>query len=169
MGYTTDFEGSVRIEPALNADEISFLSDLATTRRMNRKKGPLFVKGGGFHGQGEDLDIIDFNNSDKSQPGLWLQWIPSEDGTQLSWDDGEKFYDSASWMEYLIERLLTERGRQYVKLATRLSKDERLNSFTFDHVVNGTIEAQGEAASDQWTLRVKDNRVTTIVNSVRKF
>src|SRR5690349_23867728 len=84
MGYTTYFNGSIDIVPPLNEDEISFLKDFATTRRMHRANGPLFVKGEGHYGQGHGPDeIYDSNRPDPDQPGLWCQWVPSEDGTYI--------------------------------------------------------------------------------------
>lgn len=159
MGYTTDFEGSVEVSPPLNEAERSFLHDLADTRRMNRTHGPLFVKGEGFAGQGHSPDIIDYNSPDETQPGLWLGWGPSEDGTSIEWDGREKFYYSEEWMAYLINNLLAPSGRKYVEEHAATSGDERLSQFTFDHTVNGTISAQGEDPDDQYNIIVNNNAV----------
>lgn len=156
MGYTTEFEGHVTIEPPLNEHEVSFLKDLADTRRMNRTRGPLFVKGTDAYGQGHDPDIIEYNNSHPDQPGLWCQWVPVDDGT-IEWDGSEKFYKAEEWMAYLA-LLLGEHGRSYVR--DHLDEDDRLQYFTNDHVVNGVIDAQGEEAADRWRLVVQDNVVT---------
>lgn len=32
------------------------------------------------------------------QPGLWCQWIISDDGTKLEWDGNEKFYNYTEWL-----------------------------------------------------------------------
>jgi hypothetical protein len=157
MGYTTDFDGIVSIQPPLNSDEVSFLKDLAETRRMERQKGPLFVKGTGDFGQGQDSDIRNYNAPDASQPGLWLQWVPSFDGTHLTWDGNEKFYHAEDWMAYLI-MLLSPKGKSYVKKS--VAQDERLKKFTCDHTLNGVIHAQGEYSDDSWSLVVVDNNVT---------
>lgn len=157
MGYTTDFWGQVTVTPALNSQEVSYLRDLAETRRMKREKGPYFVKGTGFAGQGHDDDILDYNTPDPSQPGLWLQWRPTDDGSAIEWDGGEKFYGSGEWMEYIIA-LISEKPSPegYQRM---LDADERFVAFTFDHVVNGTIDAQGEDPDDRWRLVVTDNAV----------
>ena len=159
MGYTTDFSGRVEIEPPLNAAEIDFLTDLASTRRMRRTKGPLYVKGAGDFGQGDDDDILDHNRPDSDQPGLWCQWAPEDDGAGLEWDGGEKFYNSAEWMKYIVQNLLAPEARAYVD--AHLSEDDRLAQFTCNHVVNGEILAQGEDPDDRWALIVTDNRVLT--------
>lgn len=157
MGYDTTFDGSIRIEPPLNASEISFLTDFAESRRMHRTKGPLFVGGGGFHGQDNEADVLNNNRPDPDQPGLWCQWVPTDDGTALEWDGGEKFYESPQWMKYIIEKLLAPSAQGYV--ARHVNEDPRLLHFTFNHVLNGEIEAQGEESNDRWWLVVKDNVV----------
>lgn len=161
MGYTTEFEGSIQIEPPLNAQEISFLRDFNHTRRMNRTRGPLFVRGSGFYGQGNDPDIIDYNQPHPDQPGLWCQWTPNEDGTAIEWDGGEKFYDSPGWLSYIIHLLLAAPDAQWY-IDQHIDEDLRLASFTCDHVLNGVIFAQGEDDEDQWELRVVDNTVMVL-------
>ena len=44
------------------------------------------------------------------QPGLWCQWVPSSDGTEIAWDEGEKFYNYEEWMQYLLDHFLTPWG-----------------------------------------------------------
>jgi len=148
MGYTTEFSGSVAIEPPLNADEIAYLNKFSETRRMNRRNGPYFVDGGGFAGQAHEEDVIDYNSPPPGQPGQWCQWAPTEDGTAIEWDGGEKFYDSAEWMEYLIDHFL---------------KPGALADLPFlqkNHVVNGVIKAQGEDMDDRWKIIVQNNAVS---------
>lgn len=159
MGYTTDFYGAVTVEPPLNEHEASFLRDLAGSRRMNRHNGPLFAEPGDDFGQGNPGDVIDTNRPDPDQPGLWLQWIPTDDGSEIEWDGGEKFYNAAEWMTYIVTNLFAPSAKPYVEL--HKSEDPRLVHFTCDHVINGEIEAQGEERGDQWLLVVKDNEVST--------
>lgn len=158
MGYTTYFSGSVDIQPPLNEYEISFLEDFNKSRRMNRTKGPLFVKGSGFSGQGRDEDVLDFNNPHPDQPGLWCQWTPTAD-TTIEWDQGEKFYYAAEWMDYIVTNLLAPSARAYID--AHIDEDERLKHFTCNHVVDGVIEADGEESDDFWQLVVKNNKVLT--------
>ena len=70
-----------------------------------------------------------------AQPGLWCQWVPSEDGAFLAWDFGEKFYEYDAWLRYLIEHFLKPWGR----------------------TLNGEVMWQGEDPSDRGLLRVKNN------------
>jgi len=146
MGYSTEFKGRIEIVPPLNEKEIAYLDDFASTRHMDRENGPYFVDGSYGHGDGSD--VRDHNKPPASQPGLWCHWAPTEDGTALQWDDGEKFYESAAWMQYLMDHFVGSTPAAAYKL-----------SFLQGHVCNGTISAQGEDPSDMWLLGVKDNQV----------
>lgn len=154
MGYTTKFHGTVDVMPPLNQQEIEYLTKFADTRRMNRTKGPYYVEGGDFRGQAHDVDIITYNQPPKCQPGLWCQWIPTSDGTKIVWDENEKFYRSAEWMQYLIDHFI---GSDPIAKHV----DENL-SFLQSHVVHGIIEAQGEDQEDHWFLVVENNVVRVI-------
>lgn len=64
---------------------------------------------------------------------------------------------------YLIDNLFkpesyatTEAGRQLVEVAGEV---QRFSRFTFNHVCNGIIYAQGEDPQDMWRLAVVDNHV----------
>jgi hypothetical protein len=151
MGYTTEFSGFIDIEPPLNAEEIAFLKKFADTRRMDRAKGPYFVDGSGDFGQGSDADIHDFNRPPSGQPGLWCQWVPSDDGARIEWNGVEKFYASEAWMRYIINHFLKPDA----------IAQSQLPFLQCNHVCNGEIEAQGEEFSDRWKLIVEDNTVTT--------
>lgn len=165
MGYTTDFDGSVAIDPPLNPTEIAYLRKFAETRRMARERGPYFVGGSGDFGQGDDADVIEYNDPPDGQPGLWCQWVPTDDGTALEWDGGEKFYDSPAWMAYLIDTFLKEGCTvqreilRHERIAGSPLPDElrQFKGFTFDHVLNGVIYAQGEDPDDKWRLTVERN------------
>ena len=149
MGYTTGFAGRVEIVPPLNAEEVAYLNKFSETRRMARSKGPYFVDGTGEFGQGRDSDIEDHNHPPQGQPGLWCKWVPTDDGMYIKWSGAEKFYDSAEWMKYLIEHFIKPGALAIGKVP----------AIKGGHIVNGTIDAQGEDSSDVWKLIVKDNAV----------
>lgn len=151
MGYTTEFSGSVRVDPPLNEEEVAFLTKFSGTRRMNRTNGPYFVDGTGYAGQGDDPDIIGFNQPPPGQPSLWCQWVPTDDSAGIEWDGGEKFYDAAEWMQYIIDHFL--KPGAYAK--------SQLPFLQANHVVSGVIEAQGEEMDDRWKLVVEGNKVST--------
>jgi hypothetical protein len=93
MGYTTEFDGQVTVTPPLNEHEVAYLRRFADTRRMARAKGPYYT-GAGFRGQDDEADVTDYSHPPAGQPGLWCQWVPTDDGTGIEWDGGEKFYDA---------------------------------------------------------------------------
>lgn len=152
MGYTTDFSGEVSINPPLNKKEIEYLQKFNQTRRMSRMNGPYFVDGTGDYGQGRDSDILDFNRPPEGQPGLWCNWTPTEDGTAIEWDGGEKFYNAEKWMAYLIKHFVG---------SDPIAKREHPEEFSFlqGHDLNGRIDAQGEDYDDKWLLIVENNKV----------
>lgn len=79
------------------------------------------------------------DNDDHVGPGGYCQWEPSKDGTRLSWDGGEKFYDYIEWLHYIIDNILTPRH------------------FT----LRGSVEWQGDEIGDAGTINVHDNVVST--------
>jgi hypothetical protein len=155
MGYTTEFIGAVTVEPPLNDAEQEYLARFSGTRRMRRRSGPYHAVDDGNFGQSRTDDVIDFNEPPVGQPGLWCQWVPSDGGRSIEWDQSEKFYYADRWMKYLIDHFLKPGAE-----ASR-TDDPQFADFTFDHTVNGVIEAQGEEYSDRWRLVVENNRVFT--------
>lgn len=164
MGYTTYFHGGVNVVPPLNEAERDYLHDFANSRRMKTTAGPYLASPGDDMGQdnsrietlmfaGQPVKVIDHNQPPDGQPGLWVHWVPSEDGAQIGWDQGEKFYYGAEWMKYLIDHFLKPGA------LAQASGDPQFADFTFDHTVNGEIEAEGEEPDDRWILRVRDNVV----------
>jgi len=147
MGYTTYFEGEIGIDPPLNIKELHFLKRFSDTRRVKRIQGPYFV--GGSRMSTSSAGIIDGNCPAEGQPGLWCQWIPTDEGEAIVWNECEKFYDSAEWMVYLIRHFLCEKP---------LAKKEL--SFLQGHVLNGTIKAHRQDHLDTWLLVVEDNVVS---------
>lgn len=154
MGYTTDFEGTITVEPPLNPAEIAYLRKFAGTRRMDRANGPYYTGGTGYAGQGRDEDVRNYNAPPAGQPGLWCQWVPTDDGTGIEWDQGEKFYEAEAWMRYLIDHFLKD--------GAEAQGQPGFESFLFGHVLNGTITAQGEDPGDRWDLVVTDNVVSRV-------
>ena len=98
---------------------------------------------GGCFNNGADSSVVEYNQApgerDGGQPGLWNQWNPNEDGTEIIWDGSEKFYNYTEWLEYLINTFLAPWG----------------------YKVNGQVEWRGEDNSDIGVLGVVDNVVTT--------
>ncbi|WP_370973963.1 hypothetical protein [Amycolatopsis sp. cg9] len=175
MGYTTDFYGEVTIDPPLNPQEIAYLQRFSDSRRMHRSQGPYYANPGNDWGQ-SGTGILNYNEPPQQQPGLWCHWVPTEDGSAICWDGAEKFYDSAEWMAYLITTFLQPGATVQQELRAlaaggtgvpALRQPEHgwvyppeFAAFTFDHIVNGAIDASGEAPDDIWRLVVRDNVVS---------
>lgn len=166
MGYTTDFYGAFDIEPTLKDDHRAYLVAFSQTRHMMRDTSklegmpdplrkavglPLGALGEFFIGEvpdgmqyweweSNDESILDQNNEAPSQPGLWCNWEPTQDGAALRWDGGEKFYNYIEWLNYLIDNFFKPWG----------------------YVLNGEVEWQGEERDDQGRIVVKENKVTIL-------
>ncbi len=166
MGYTTDFSGQFDLDKPLTEAHREYLNAFNRSRRMARKAEvadtfpdprriaaglPIGPQGGYYvgradedHGQRTDESIISYNNPPEGQPALWCQWTPTDDGTAIVWDDGEKFYQYTEWLAYLIENFLKPWG----------------------YVLNGEVEWVGEDPQDIGTIYVKDNEVEAVESAV---
>lgn len=154
MGYTTEISGHIAIDPPLSREERLYLTQFSGSRRMDRARGPYFVHGSGYAGQGPDADIRDHNNPPECQPGLWCQWAPSTDGAILKWNGAEKFYNGPEWMAYLRSHFIT--------LGAAKILDPEHQGFWTPHRMSGEIIAVGEEpGSDVWMLVVNDDGVFT--------
>ena len=143
MGYTTRFEGSITISPPLNAEEIAYLKAFADSRRMLHAHGPYATDTERAPG------VLDYNAPAEGQPGLWCQWVPTDDGTALEWDGNEKFYNATAWMAYLIEHFLAP-GAQAIGKAPGI---------VGGHSLSGLVQAKGEEPGDIWHIVVSRNIV----------
>ncbi|MCI0560126.1 MAG: hypothetical protein MN733_16680 [Nitrososphaera sp.] len=159
MGYTTDFFGDgFLLDRKLNPEHSAYLRAFSETRRMKRNpsrtserpdplrkavslpvgiEGEFFVNEEGYRGQGHGDDILDNNEPPSTQPGLWCQWLPSEDGNAIVWDCGEKFYDYIEWLQYMIDNFITRWG----------------------YKLNGSLTWQGEDEHDRGEIRVINNHI----------
>lgn len=153
MGYNTDYRGKIRIEPPLNEAEIDYLQKFSESRRMYRKNGPYFVDGSEAYGQGRDADIMAYNDPPPCQPGLWCKFIANDEGNALVWTGDEKTYDGEEWIRYLIDHFLKPDAE-----ASKI-QDDQFAEFTFNHICNGVMLAQGEETGDVWRLVVRNNVV----------
>lgn len=160
MGYTTDFDGKFEIKGGVNEKFRDYINDFSYTRRMKRDverikeidpnwaehcfDGNLGEEGEyyapafcGNCGQGMDDSILNYNYPPYTQPGLWCQWVISDDGRYLMHDGGEKFYNFKDWLLYLIENFFKPKG----------------------YVLNGTVYWYGEDIDDTGKIEVLDNKI----------
>jgi hypothetical protein len=146
MGYQTDFRGRFELNKALDQETNDFLVKFSKTRRMARNlpkeygvEGEFYVDGGGDYGQAPEDNVINHNRPPRTQPELWCQWVPTEDGKGIEWDGGEKFYGYVEWIQYLIAKVLAPKG----------------------YVLNGAVDWRGEEWEDTGTIFITDNKVET--------
>jgi hypothetical protein len=165
MGYTTDFEGGITLNKRLSPDQINYLKTFSATRRVMRdpsklknmpdpvreavglpigEHGCYYVGDAENYGQNDNGSVIDMNKPPHGQPGLWTQWVPTEDGIGIEWDGGEKFYYYVEWMKYLLEHFIKHWGL----------------------VANGEITWSGEDRDDMGKIIVIDNVVTVKTGKV---
>jgi hypothetical protein len=164
MGYSTDFSGEFELDKPLTEAQVAYLSKFAETRRMTRdpeltakrpdpireavglpvgKEGEYFVGEEGYFGQNHGEDVVQ-DNPPADQPSLWCQWVPTDDGKYIVWDEGEKFYDYVEWLEYIIEHFIKRWG----------------------YILNGSVYWNGEDHGDIGTITVNDNEVMVQYGSV---
>lgn len=81
MGYTTEFDGTFKIDPPLNPPQTEILREFSQKRH--------------------DPD---------TRPSFYCDWTPTSDGTGLRWNGSEKFYSYDRWLKVLIDEFLTPWG-----------------------------------------------------------
>ena len=160
MGYTTDFEGTFALDRPLSPEHAAYLRAFSHTRRMARsalaedmtddvrsaaglpigEESGYFVGGGGNFGQARDASIVSYNDPPKGQPGLWCQWVPTEDNTGIEWNGSEKFYSYVEWLRYLVDNFIKPWG----------------------YVLSGRVTWRGEDHGDVGAIVVADNIVEAI-------
>lgn len=165
MGYTTEFDGQFYLDKPLKPEHKAYINLFSSTRRMKRDaaktqllpdpvreaaglpvgdEGGFFVGGDGLMGQAEDESVLDSNAPPSGQPGLWCQWVATEDGKHIEWNQVEKFYHYTEWLEYIVANFLKPWG----------------------YVLNGMVKWSGESRHDFGLLHVVDNVVTSRKGSI---
>lgn len=89
----------------------------------------------------EHYNCIDYNGINPGMPGLWCQWIPTEENQGIEWDGCEKFYEAQAWLKFIIENYLKPWG----------------------YILNGRVKIHfgyREYPFDEGILEVKDNEVS---------
>lgn len=132
MGTTTFFKGDFKLNKKLDASTQAFINKLARSERLARHinpykyglQGEFYVANEVFSeyvGEGEVIG----QHPPATQAGLWCQWVVNEEGTAIQWDNGEKFYNSAYWISYILHRILIPRGYTLEGIVNAESPDER--------------------------------------------
>jgi hypothetical protein len=145
MGYSTEFDGYLSIEPPLTKEQTAYLNAFSDSRRMQRdaekasklndplreavglsigEEGEYFVGAQGYKGQKGDESVISYNSPPRSQPGLWCKWEITEDGTKLQWNQAEKFYYYVQWLQYLESNFIKKWNRKFSGVITYQGEDD---------------------------------------------
>ena len=154
-----EYSGRFNLDRALDPEQYEYLKKFSQTRRMKRdtkltekradsarrgsvnlpvgEEGCYFVGETGYGGQDKGEDVIDANRPPEGQPGLWCQWMPTEDCKGIEWDGGEKFYNDSEWLEYIIAHFLKPWG----------------------YVLNGTVKVK-VYGSNAGRIKVVKNEIT---------
>lgn len=165
MGYNTELTGVFNLDKPLTTDHKAYLQAFADTRRMKRDvvktekmkdylrkavglaigiDGGYYVGGTEDYGQAHTTDVLDYNSPPAGQSGLWCQWVPTEDGMGIEFDQGEKFYEYTPWLVYIIDNFLKPWG----------------------YVVNGKVDWQGDDSNDRGKIWVKNNVVKAVASQI---
>ena len=155
MGYTTDFEGSFKVNKPLDSETKKLVDGICSTRRMKRDltkldikddekygvEGEFYIDGTGDFGQDDDASVLNHNCPPKTQPGLWCSWCYDEENQCIEWSGMEKFYNYIAWIKYLIETIFEPRG----------------------YKLNGNVKWIGEDYDkDTGYIVIKDNIITIL-------
>lgn len=152
MSYPIRFSGQFAITPPLQHPHWVYLRAFAKVRHVRRDAAqaeqvrdeartavglPIGEEGGYcVASEWSSASLLDANYPPSGQPSLYCQWMPNEQGTALVWDQGESFYDSVEWLEYLIRHFLARWG----------------------YVLAGTVTWQGREVEERGTITVEDNQ-----------
>lgn len=164
MGYHTEFTGQVAIVPPLNPHEVEYLDRFAETRHLHRAHGPYVVDGRGLPAD----DVLAPERPPPELPGHWCHWTPSAAGDAVLWNGSEKFRHAEIWLAHLIDTFLKPGAAVTAELSDPVAGrfyPPAFHHFTFDHVLNGVIHAEGEEPDDLWRIDVRDN-VVHVVHAV---
>ena len=125
----------------IESDDVTLLEDyvrLAAGLPSPGIDGEYFIGRPQNCGQDNDISVLEQNMPPSTQPDLWCNWIPTDDGTKIIMDDILKFNYHIEWLEYIIEHFIKPWGYQ----------------------LNGKMKWQGEERRDRGVIRVWNNNVT---------
>jgi len=139
MGYSRWYNGSFELDKPLTDEDRETLIKLASTRRMKREGlDEKYGIEGEFYLEDDHKNVVDANHPPKTQPGLWCQWVPTEDGMGIEADGCEKFYEATAWIRYINDKILIPRG----------------------YKLSGAVDWVGDDTSDTGTIYIIDGEVT---------
>lgn len=131
MGTTTYFKGEFKLNRPLDASTKALIDKLATSRRLARHvnpfkygvQGELYVSNHDYN-DGNNEGVLDYNSPPNTQASLWCHWTTNAEGTAILWDGGEKFYNSAHWIRFILHSILIPRGYNLDGIVNAKTEDD---------------------------------------------
>jgi hypothetical protein len=190
MGYTTDFEGSLKLNRPATEQERNYINLISDTRRMKRNvdilfqiykgkhgnpfaknkediygfEGEYFAMNDGDMGQNKDKSIIDYNT-----PPCQMSYYDSD--FNKTWNENERRIENGLcqpglWCHWIItedcQYLEWDGGEKFYNYLEWLQY--HINHF-FDKwgiKLNGNISWQGEDDEDKGIIVVRNNKIKTV-------
>lgn len=152
MGYNTDFDGEIKINPALPKDIANYIRDFSRVKHIKRDpevvpslndgKGLSYCFNGnpgpdGCYYIGKD-ESLGTGEEELDGLSLWCDFTVSQDGSEIMWNQSSRTIKALEWISFLINHFIAP----------------------FGHVCNGTIECCGDNFDDKWEICVENNEVT---------
>ncbi len=110
MGYTTSFSGQFKFDKPADAETTLFMRDVCDMKATSITAGKL---------------------------SSYCRWAITSDRQHIEWDRGEKFYDYAEWLQWLIDNKFKPAGL----------------------TLTGSVRYDGEDIEDVGTLSIEDGKV----------
>ncbi len=196
MGYTTDFNGVIKIDPPLNEKQVAYINRINKTRRMKRdvnklmelykgkhgypftkskdpnkiygNEGEYFAREDGNYGQTHDASVLDYN-----QPPGQASYDSKDFGSV--WEENEKrtaegICQPGLWCQWEVsdegDELRWDGEEKFYSYVKWLKYLDNHFFSKWKVKLNGTIYWEGEDFSDQGEIKVKDNVVTVHEDNV---
>ena len=152
MGYSTEFEGTFKLDKPLKPRHMEYLEVFSDTSHVKFRidglaklpdplrrsvRLPIGDEGAYFLGITDEIDafIMDRFQPPRGMPYGLCDWHPSRDGRAIEWNGREKFSHYVEWLAYLIEHFLKRWG----------------------YTLNGEVTWEGEDPTDSGIIVVRDN------------
>ena len=165
MGYTTDFNGSFKLDRPLDPTRASYIRKFLEMRHMQRDvhvlrqlieegvatpndepfeneygiEGAYYVGSVNSDERSAGGTIVDYNRAPVGVPGLWCEWYLTDDNLHIEWSGGEKFYNYDIWLSWLVVHFFKPWG----------------------YTLNGQVVWQGEDPYDRGELTAVDNVISS--------
>jgi hypothetical protein len=156
VGYTTEFSGQFRLDRKLAPEHEAYLRAFNEARHMrfNMKRVgrvPDSARAAAELPIGPDGAYCVFTRGAQTSRNLVLEdvsplgpncsrycgWVPTDDGSGLTWDGGDKFEGYATWLAFVVEHFLDRWG----------------------YALRGAVAWQGETDTDRGVLFVRNNKI----------